>query len=91
MGKNSYTDEFKKQIVMLYQNGKSIIEIINEYGISKSAIYNWIKSFDNYDSFKAKDNQSNEENELIYLRKELKQLRMENDILKQATLMMAKK
>ncbi|WP_339025040.1 helix-turn-helix domain-containing protein [Spiroplasma endosymbiont of Agriotes lineatus] len=47
MGKNSYTDEFKKQIVMLYQNGKSIIEIINEYGISKSAIYNWIKSFDN--------------------------------------------
>ncbi len=40
MGKNSYTDEFKKQIIMIYQNGKSIIEIINEYGISKSAIYN---------------------------------------------------
>ncbi len=81
----------KKQIVMLYQNEKSIIEIINEYGISKSAIYNWIKSFDNSGSFKAKDNQSNEENELIYLRKELKQLRMENDILKQAALIMAKK
>ncbi len=30
MVKNSYTDEFKKQIVVLYQNGKSIIEIINE-------------------------------------------------------------
>ncbi len=30
MGKNSYTDEFKKQIVMLYQSGKIIIEIINE-------------------------------------------------------------
>ncbi len=30
MGKNSYTDEFKKQIVMLYQNGKIIIKIINE-------------------------------------------------------------
>ncbi|WP_339023854.1 transposase [Spiroplasma endosymbiont of Agriotes lineatus] len=56
MVKNSYKDEFKKQIVMLYQNGKSIIEIINEYdGISKSAIYNWIKSFDNSGSFKAKD------------------------------------
>ncbi len=55
MGKNSYTDEFKKQIVMLYQNGKIIIEIINEYGISKSAIYNWIKSFNNFGSFKAKD------------------------------------
>ncbi len=55
MGKNSYTDEFKKQIVVLYQSGKIIIEIINEYGISKSAIYNWIKSFDNSGSFKAKD------------------------------------
>ncbi len=76
---------------MLYQNEKSIIKIINEYGVSKSAIYNWIKSFDNSGSFKAKDNQSNEENELIYLRKELKQLQMKNDILKQAALIMAKK
>ncbi len=24
---NSYTDEFKKQIVLLYQNGKTILEI----------------------------------------------------------------
>ncbi|WP_215825635.1 helix-turn-helix domain-containing protein [Spiroplasma endosymbiont of 'Nebria riversi'] len=32
-----------KKIVMLYQNGKSIVEIIKEYGISKSAVYsvNW--------------------------------------------------
>ncbi len=89
--KTSYSEEFKKQIVMLYQNGKSIIEIINEYGISKSAIYNWIKSFDHSGSFKAKDNRSNEKNELIYSRKELKKLRMENDILKQATLIMTKK
>ncbi len=28
--KTSYSEEFKKQIVMLYQNGKIIIEIINE-------------------------------------------------------------
>ncbi len=30
MGKNSYSNEFKKQIVTLYQNGKSIVEIIKE-------------------------------------------------------------
>ncbi|WP_339024058.1 helix-turn-helix domain-containing protein [Spiroplasma endosymbiont of Agriotes lineatus] len=69
MGKNSYTDEFKKQIVMLYQNWKSIVEIIKECGVSKSAVYQWIENFNNSGSFKAKDNQSNEENELIYLRK----------------------
>ncbi len=38
MGRNSYTDEFKKQIVLLYQNGKTILEIFKEYGMSKSAV-----------------------------------------------------
>ncbi len=38
MEENSYSNEFKKQIVMFYQNGKSIVEIIKEYGISKSAV-----------------------------------------------------
>jgi transposase len=42
-------------------------------------------------SFAAKDNRSSEENELIALRKEVQQLKMENDILKQATLIMGRK
>ncbi|UNF62335.1 hypothetical protein [Spiroplasma poulsonii] len=56
----------------------------------KSTVWNelWIN---NSGSFKAKDNRSPEENELIHLRKEIKQLRMENDILKQATLIIGKK
>ncbi len=64
MGRNSYTDEFKKQIVLLYQNGKTILEIIKEYGMSKSAVYQWIEKLNNYGSFKAKDNRTVEENEL---------------------------
>ncbi|WP_424526671.1 IS3 family transposase [Spiroplasma endosymbiont of Glossina fuscipes fuscipes] len=82
MAKNQYTDEFKKQIVMLYKNGKSNIEIVNEYKISKAVLYQWVKKFENSGSFKAKDNRFVEENELIQLRKENKQLRMENDIFK---------
>ncbi|AJW69123.1 hypothetical protein PPE_05185 [Paenibacillus polymyxa E681] len=39
-------------------------------------------------SFAEKDNRTAEENELIALRKELKQLQMENDNLKQAALIM---
>ncbi|RKD25360.1 hypothetical protein BET04_03815 [Caminicella sporogenes] len=42
-------------------------------------------------SFKAKDNRSQEENELIRLRKENQRLKMENDILKQAALIMGRK
>ncbi|WP_339048346.1 IS3 family transposase [Spiroplasma endosymbiont of Colias croceus] len=79
---NSYTDEFKKQIVALYQSGKSVSCLAKEYNVTRAATYNWIKQFSNSGSFKTKDNRSFEENELIKLRKELKQLRMENDIFK---------
>jgi transposase len=42
-------------------------------------------------SFKEKDNRTPEENELIQMRKEITQLRMENDILKQAALIFGRK
>ena len=87
----NYTDEFKKQIVALKQNGKSTADISREYDIAKSTINKWVKDYSNFGSFKAKDNRTDEENELIRLRKENKQLLMENDILKQAALIMARK
>ena len=40
---------------------------------------------------KKKDNRTDEENRLIELEKEVRQLRMENDILKQAALIMGRK
>ncbi len=89
--KTSYSEEFKKQIVMLYKNGKSVINLGQEYNLPKPTIYSWVKNYNNSGSFKAKDNRTLEENELIYFRKENKQSRMENDILKQAALIMAKK
>ena len=88
---STYTDEFKKQIVSLYNNKKPVYEIVREYKISRSALYKWVTQFNNTQSFKAKDNRTPEEAELIKLRKELAQLRMENDILKQAALIMARK
>ena len=77
---STYTDEFKKQIVSLYNNKKPVDEIVREYKISRSALYKWVTQFNNTQSFKAKDNRTPEEAELIKLRKELAQLRMENDI-----------
>ncbi|WP_342256343.1 ATP-binding cassette domain-containing protein [Spiroplasma endosymbiont of Poecilobothrus nobilitatus] len=56
-----------------------------------TTIYSWVKNYNNSGSFKSKDNRTLEENEIITLRKELKDLKMENDILKQAALIMAKK
>ncbi|AZO95747.1 IS3 family transposase [Halocella sp. SP3-1] len=77
-----YNDEFKKQIVGLVSNGKKINEIVSEYDIARSTINKWVKDFNNSESFKAKDNRTDQEKELIKLRKENQHLKMENDIFK---------
>lgn len=87
----SYNDDFKKQIVRLYKNGKQVTNLVNEYKISRPTVYKWIKEFDNSGSFKASDNRSEPEKELSRLQKENQELKMENDILKQAALIMGRK
>jgi transposase len=48
--------------------------------LKPSTLSRWINQSSKSSLFKSKDNRTPEENELITLRKELKQLRMENDI-----------
>jgi len=90
-GKPKYEDSFKKQLVELYNNGKSSSEIVSEYHVSWSALHKWIRFFNSTGSFKEKDNRSQLENDNKQLEKEVRQLRMENDILKQAALIMGRK
>lgn len=89
--RRSYTEEFKRQMVQLRQNGKPRKEIIREYDLSPTAFDRWVMQSEHSGSFKEKDNRTPEENELIQLRKEITQLRMENDILKQAALIFGRK
>ena len=89
--RREFTDEFKQQVVNLYNNGKPRSEIIKEYDLTPSAFAKWINNYNNSGSFKAIDNRTKEENELIELRKRNKQLEMEVDILKQAALIMGRK
>lgn len=86
-----YTDEFKQQIVSLANNGKALQDIAKEYSLARSTVNKWVSDYNNTHSFKAKDNRSREDNELIVLRKENQRLKMENDILKQAALIMGQR
>ena len=86
-----FTKEFKKQVVQLYLNGKSKSEILKEYDLYASTLNNWIKQHQETGSFKTKDNLSDSQKELIKLRKRNKHLEMENDILKQAALILGRK
>lgn len=89
--RRTFTPEFKSQIVRLYESGKPRVDIIREYDLTASAFDKWVKQSRASGSFKEKDNRTPEEEELIKLRKENQRLLMENDILKQAALIMGRK
>ena len=89
--RRTFSTDFKKQVVALYENGKSRQDIVEEYELTASALDRWIKQFRQTGSFQEKDNRTPEEEELIALRKRNKQLEMEVDILKQAALIMGRK
>jgi len=89
--RRTFTPEFKQQMVQLYLNGKTRKDIIREYELTPSALDKWVTQSKTSGSFKEKDNLSPEQQELIQLRKENKQLLMENDILKQAALILGRK
>ncbi len=89
--RRTFTEEFKTQMVKLYENGKPRKEIIKEYELTSSSFDRWISQYKSSGSFKEADNRSPEEEELMKLRKENQRLSMENDILKQAALIMGRK
>lgn len=89
--RRTYTPEFKQQLVDLYRSGKCKCDIVREYDIAKSLLDKWIAQADNSGSFKEKDNRTPEQQEFIELRKQNQQLKMENDILKQAALILGRK
>lgn len=89
--RRTFTDEFKNQMVQLYVNGKARAEIIKDYDLSASAFDRWVKQGTTTGSFRECDNRTDEQKELMKLRKENQQLKMENDILKQAALILGRK
>ena len=76
-----YSEEFKKTIVNLHQNGKSYAEIEQEYGVSHSALAKWIKQ---YSAVRLDDDTLITAEQIKALQKRNAQLEEENLILKKA-------
>ncbi|WP_443740236.1 transposase [Treponema sp.] len=68
--RRTFTEEFKKQMVELYNVGKSRAEIVKEYELTASALDRWISRINKTGSSKEKDNLSDLEKELIVLKTE---------------------
>lgn len=86
-----FTDEFKRQIVDLYNAGKPKREIMDEYDLGKSTVERWIKLINATGSPRAACNRTPEQNRILELERENRRLRMEVDVLKQAALIYARK
>ena len=84
-----YPEEFKRQIVDLYHAGMPVTKLANEYGLVEQTIYKWIKNYSPI--VEQEDGSTVSMKDYKELQKKLAQLEMENDILKKATAIFARK
>lgn len=78
----TYTEEFKKTIVELYETGnKTKSELAREYGTSECNIRTWIKK---YGKIKTTTGEITNNDEIIKMKKKMSEIETENEILKKA-------
>jgi len=88
---NKYDNDFKVLIVELIKSGRTAKELSEEYGLNDSMIRRWRREHEsNSGDFTKKKELSQEEKELKALRKELREITMERDILKKAVSIFSK-
>jgi transposase len=84
-----YTKEFKEEAVALVrEQGYSVPEAARSLGIASNMLYRWKERFEA--QLEGKVLSEDERDELKHLRKEVKTLRMEKEILKKASAFFAK-
>ena len=96
MRRKNYTEDFKKMIIEVYNTGKPIKEICEEYGVSTTSLNNWINQVQPKEKISKKpiittNNKKNNEikdkkdaEEISKLKKENEKIKMELEILKKA-------
>lgn len=90
--RNMFRNEFKNLIIQLSASGVSREDIVRDYDLSAASLNRWIKRGQERGLFTEKVKRVvRKSNELIALRKENQQLKIENSLLKQAVLKMGRK
>ena len=79
-----YPPEFRRQMVELVRAGRTPEELAREFEPSSGAIRNWVKQADLDEGRRSDGLTTEERDELRQLKREVRQLRMEREILKKA-------
>ena len=90
--RRSFSKEFKAETVALIHGGeKSVGQVAADLGISESLLRRWAHQADvDAGNGSAEELTGDEKKELGRLRREVRELRMEREILKKATVFFAK-
>ena len=84
----TYTEEFKKTIVELYESGsKNKSELAREYGTSEGNVRAWIKK---YGKIKTSTGEITSNDEIQKMKKKMQEIEIENEILKKALAIFSK-
>ena len=82
--RNPYPAEFREQMVALVRTGRSVESLAREYEPCAATIHEWVRQSATDDGDIPGRLTSEERDELRQLRREVKQLRQERDILSKA-------
>lgn len=89
--RKKYKNDFKVLIVELVKSGRTVKEVSEEYGLDGSMVRRWRREYEaKSGDFTKKKELTKEEIEMKSLRKELREVRMERDILKKAVSIFSK-
>ncbi len=78
-----YDDEFKREAVRRIHEGQSVASLSRELGVSENQLHLWKK--------RKHDGSTEAERENVLLKKRLREVEMERDILKKAAMIFATK
>ena len=89
--RRKFTKEFKAEVVQLVRQGKSVAQVSRDLGLSESSVHAWAKQQEiDAGSGPVGALTTAERQELGQLRRRVRELQMERDILKKATAFFAK-
>jgi len=90
--RRKFTPEFKRDVVRLIkETGRSVSEVSREMDLAESAVRRWLDKYDGNDSQAGSGAISDAERvELTRLRRRVRELEMEREILKKAAAFFAK-
>ena len=91
MAKRIHSTEFKVMIVKLLQSGQKVKQVSSDYALHESMVRKWRKSYENnLGDFTNKVILTAEQVQIKNLEKQLRETRLERDILKKAVSIFSK-